>query len=211
MQKAVSREASFIRYLRQKSQPADLARLRRGLADAGQQVVPVVEGFLGRIQNEREYRWERVCYYLVAGLWASTVSSSELKENRPQAEEEEEPPPSEKQPVEAGYRRTLGYAIAQLYLARGQSPSIEGRFVALLDANEEELPYRLRQMVRLLKTEEGIRIHWAELLRDLLAWNREHKPVQQKWARAFYRTVSKETAEEEAATPNTTPKEVKDA
>jgi len=207
VQKKASREASFIRHLRQKSEPADLARLRRGRADPGQQVVPVVEGFLGRIQNEREDRWERTCYYLVAGLWASSVSWSDLKV-RSQAEEEEEPAQAEEGPVEAGYRRTLGHAMAQLYLARGQSPSIEGRFVALLDANEEELPYRIRQMVRLLKTEDGIRIHWAELLRDLLAWNRERKPVQQKWARAFYRAVSRETAEEEA---KTTPREVKDA
>lgn len=207
MQKTVSREASFMRYLRQKSQPADLARLRRGLAEVGQQVVPVVEGFLGRIQSEREDGWERTCYYLVAGLWASSVSWSDLKD-RSEAEEEEEPTQAEEQPVEAGYRRTLGYAMAQLYLARKQPPSIEGRFVALLDANEEELPYRLRQMVRLLKTEDGIRIHWAELLRDLLAWNRERKPVQQKWARAFYRAVSRETAEEEV---KTTPREVKDA
>lgn len=207
MQKKASREASFIRHLRQKSEPADLARLRRGRADPGQQVVPVVEGFLGRIQNEREDGWERTCYYLVAGLWASSVSWSDLKV-RSQAEEEEEPAQAEEGPVEAGYRRTLGHAMAQLYLARGQSPSIEGRFVALLDANEEELPYRIRQMVRLLETEDGIRIHWAELLRDLLAWNRERKPVQQKWARAFYRAVSRETAEEEA---KTTPREVKDA
>ena len=162
-------------------------------------MVPVVEGFL-----EREDRWERTCYYLVAGLWASSVSWFDLKD-RSQAEEV--PTQAEEGPVEAGYRRTLGYAIAQLYLARGQSPSIEGRFVALLDADEEELPYRLRQMVRLLKTEDGIRIHWAELLRDLLAWNREDKPVQRKWARAFYRAVSRETAEE----VKTTPREEKDA
>lgn len=86
----------------------------------------------------------------------------------------------------------MGHAIAQLYLAREQSKSIEQRFVALLDADEEQLPYRLRQMVRLIKSQDGIRIYWSELLRDLLAWNRERKPVQQKWARAFYRTVAQE-------------------
>lgn len=56
---------------------------------------------------------------------------------------------------------------------------------------------RMRQMVQLLKSEEGIRIYWSKLLRDLLAWNHEGKPVQQKWARAFYRTVAKETEEGE--------------
>ncbi|MBS3934088.1 MAG: type I-E CRISPR-associated protein Cse2/CasB [Truepera sp.] len=197
MLKEISREQAFIRHLRRRSEPADLARMRRALGDPGQEVIPVVEGFLGRIQDEREDRWERLVYYLVAGLWATTVSSSELEQLHQQSEEEAEPTQTEEKPVEAGYRRTLGHAIAQLYLARNQSRSIEQRFIALLDADEEQLPYRLRQMMQLVKTEDGIRIYWSELLRDLLAWNRERKPVQQKWARAFYRTVSKETKEGE--------------
>lgn len=193
MQKEISREQAFMRHLRQRSEPADLARMRRALGDPGQEVIPVVEGFLGRIQDEREDRWERLVYYLVAGLWATTVSSSELEHFRQQSEEEPEPAQAEEKPVEAGYRRTLGHAIAQLYLARDRAKSIEQRFIALLDADEEQLPYRIRQMVRLLKSEEGIPIYWSELLRDLLAWDYERRPVQQKWARAFYRTVAKET------------------
>lgn len=210
MQKEISREQAFVRHLRRRSEPADLAGMRRALGDPGQEVIPVVERFLARIQDEREDRWERLVYYLVAGLWATTVSSSELEHFRQQTEEEPEPTHAEEKPVddplsgqpaavhqvEAGYRRTLGHAIAQLYLARDQSKSIEQRFITLLDADEEQLPYRLRQMMQLLKSEDGIQIYWSELLRDLLAWNYEGKPVQQKWARAFYRTVSKEGGEE---------------
>ncbi|ADH63128.1 CRISPR-associated protein, Cse2 family [Allomeiothermus silvanus DSM 9946] len=193
MQKEISREQAFVRHLRQRSEPADLARMRRALGDPGQEVIPVVEGFLGRIQDEREDHRERMVYYLVAGLWATTVSSSELEQFRKKPEEEPEVSQSEESDVSKGYRRTLGHAIAQLYLARDQSKSIEQRFIALLDADEEQLPYRIRQMVRLLKSEEGIPIYWSELLRDLLAWDYERRPVQQKWARAFYRTVAKET------------------
>ncbi|MDT7920900.1 MAG: type I-E CRISPR-associated protein Cse2/CasB [Meiothermus sp.] len=193
MQKEISREQAFVQHLRQRSESADLARMRRALADPGAEVIPLVEGFLARIQDDYEARWERICYYLVAGLWASTVSSSELERFRRQPEEEPEVSQGDQSNVNKGYRRTLGHAIAQLYLARGQSKSIEQRFVALLDADEEQLPYRMRQMVRLLKSEEGIPIYWSELLRDLLAWDYEHRPVQQKWARAFYRTVAKET------------------
>jgi len=193
VQKEISREQAFVQHLRQRSESADLARMRRALADPGAEVIPLVEGFLARIQDDYEARWERICYYLVAGLWASTVSSSELERFRRQPEEEPEVSQGDQSNVNKGYRRTLGHAIAQLYLARGQSKSIEQRFVALLDADEEQLPYRMRQMVRLLKSEEGIPIYWSELLRDLLAWDYEHRPVQQKWARAFYRTVAKET------------------
>lgn len=194
---AISKEQAFMQYLRRRSEPADLAQMRRAIADPGIEVVPVVEGFLGRIQDEREDRWERICYYLVAGLWATTVSSSELEQFRKNPEEEPEVSQSEESDASKGYRRTLGHAIAQLYLERDQAKSIEQRFIALLDADEEQLPYRIRQMVQLLKAEEGIRIYWSELLRDLLAWKREHRPVQRKWARAFYRTVAKETQEGE--------------
>lgn len=197
MQKEISRERAFVRHLRRRSEPADLARMRRALGDPGAEVIPVVEGFLGRMQEERENCWERICYYLVAGLWASTVSSSEIEQFRKEPEEEPEVSHSDEGDVDKGYRRTLGQAIAQLYLARDQSKSIEQRFITLLDADEEQLPYRMRQMVQLLKSEEGIRIYWSELLRDLLAWNDERRPVQQKWARAFYRTVAKETEEGE--------------
>jgi len=193
VQKEISREQAFVQHLRQRSESADLARMRRALADPGAAVIPLVEGFLARIQDDYEACWKRICYYLVAGLWASTVSSSELERFRRQPEEEPEVSQDDQSNVNKGYRRTLGHAIAQLYLARNQSKSIEQRFVALLDADEEQLPYRMRQMVRLLKSEEGIPIYWSELLRDLLAWNCEHRPVQQKWARAFYRTVAKET------------------
>lgn len=194
---AISKEQAFMQYLRRRSEPADLAQMRRAIADPGAEVVPVVEGFLGRIQDEREDCWERICYYLVAGLWATTVSSSELEQFRKNPEEEPEVSQSEESDASKGYRRTLGHAIAQLYLERDQAKSIEQRFIALLDADEEQLPYRIRQMVQLLKAEEGIRIYWSELLRDLLAWKREHRPVQRKWARAFYRTVAKETQEGE--------------
>lgn len=196
MLKEISKEQAFIRHLRRRSEPGDLARMRRAISDPGQDVIPVVEGFLGRIQDEREDPWERLVYYLVAGLWATTVSSSELDHFRSLPGEEPEPAQADEKSVETGYRRTLGHAIAQLYVARNQSRSIEQRFIALLDADEEQLPYRLRQMMQLLKTAEGISIYWSELLRDLLAWNRERKPVQQKWARAFYRTSSKEGEEE---------------
>jgi CRISPR system Cascade subunit CasB len=194
VQARTNKEQAFVKHLRERGEPADLARLRRALGESDQVVVPAVEGFLARLPKESEDSWARTVYYLVAGLWASTVSSSELERFREQLEEEPEATSEEsaaRPSAEERYRRTLGYAIAQLYLARDQAKSIEQRFVALLDADEEQLPYRLRQMVRLLKSEE-IPIHWAELLRDLLAWNGEHKPVQQKWARAFYRRASQE-------------------
>lgn len=209
MTKTVSKESAFIRHLRRRSEPADLARLRRTLSAPGQEVVPVVERFLARIQREREDAWERVCHYLVAGLWAITVSSSQLEQFREQPEEAPEVMEDAESPVDNRYRRTFGHAVAQLYLARNEPKSIEQRFITLLDADEEQLPYRMRQMVQLVKSEEGIRIHWADLLRDLLRWNHERKYVQQRWASAFYRTVS--TAESQDETQDETQDEGENA
>lgn len=199
MQKEASKEQAFVQYLRRRSESADLARMRRSLGEPGQAVIPVVEGFVGRIQSKYEDPWERLVYYLVSGLWATTVSSSDLEHFRKEVQEDQGELPDQDKPLSESYRRALGHAIAQLYLTRGQPKSIEQRFINLLDADEEQLPYRMRQMMQLLKTEEGIRVYWSELLNDLLKWNRERKPVQQKWARAFYRTVSQELNEGEEA------------
>ncbi len=188
--------AVFIQQLRRLGQRdlGGVAILRRSLgAEPGADVraYPFVEPYL-----PAEYPWTRTVYYLVAGLWASVNTASVLAAA---ADEDEEPavspagaPAGPELPVDPARRdrRSFGHAAATLYLQRGKVESIERRFIALLDADEEQLPYHLRQMVQLVKTEEGIRIHWVRLLDDLLNWNHPERRVQQHWARAFYRTVN---------------------
>lgn len=81
---------------------------------------------------------------------------------------------------------TLGDALRQ---ARTRHPEREKgfdrRFEVLLDADEAQMPFRLRQIVRLLKQAE-VPVNWAQLLRDLLYWNHIDRFVQEKWARAYY-------------------------
>ncbi|MEI6319964.1 MAG: type I-E CRISPR-associated protein Cse2/CasB [Pseudomonadota bacterium] len=90
----------------------------------------------------------------------------------------------------AGHRRheprnTLATAFAQLRQRRGAA-SLEKRFVALLDADDEQLPFRLRQAVSLLAV-DGIGFDYERLAGDLPWWGAEDRRVQQKWARDFYR------------------------
>lgn len=192
----MSDPAVFIQQLRRLGQRdlGGVAILRRSLgAEPGADVraYPFVEPYL-----PSEYLWTRTAYYLVAGLWASVNTASVLAAA---PDEDEEPgatatdtstgPAPQVDPARRD-RRSFGHAVAMLYLERGKVESIEQRFIALLDADEEQLPYRLRQMVQLVKAEEGIRIHWARLLDDLLDWNHPERRVQQRWARAFYRTVN---------------------
>ncbi len=69
----------------------------------------------------------------------------------------------------------------------------ERRLRLLLDAEftrdgTGELPFRLRQCVRLvLSTRDGTcRIAWNQLLFDLWRWNWSNRPARREWAQAFY-------------------------
>lgn len=138
------------------------AVLRRSLAfDPGQYIpaFPYVEPFLKGTENP----WRREVHYLVAALWAA-----HWREGR------------------NGATVSLACACAAHQIRSGSS-STERRFINLLDADREQLPHRLRQMVALLGEQP---IDFDALLNDLLRWNQENKRSQNAWARDFYRTLN---------------------
>lgn len=144
------------------------AVLRRSLAfDPGEfpPAYPYVEPFVKDDDNS----WRRAMYYLVAGLW-----STHWREGR------------------SGAPMPFGKACAAYQTASG-STSTERRFITLLDADRDQLPHRLRQMVALLKEQV---IDFDDLLKRLLSWNDEQKRTQNSWARDFYRTLHHETENE---------------
>jgi CRISPR system Cascade subunit CasB len=63
--------------------------------------------------------------------------------------------------------------------------SVSRRLAIILDSHREELPFRLRQAVCLVRSYE-LPIDWALLLEDLLRWNEPHRRVQKGWARTFF-------------------------
>ena len=134
------------------------AVLRRSLAfDPGTyvQAYPYVEPFVKDENNS----WKREMYYLVAGLWAAHWRE--------------------------GQRQLIPFGKACLaYLKESGSASIERRFINLLDSDPDQLPYRLRQLIALLKTQA---IDFEDLLRGLLNWSNDSKRTQNIWARDFYR------------------------
>jgi len=71
------------------------------------------------------------------------------------------------------------------------STSTERRFINLLDADRDQLPHRLRQMIALLKEQA---IDFDALLRGLQHWNGNQKRTQNAWARDFYRNMNHESA-----------------
>lgn len=146
------------------------AVLRRSLAfEPGTFVpsYPYIEPFL----RDEESSFRRKAHYLVAGLWALHRGK-----NRPDT------------------RLTIGKACAMHQLKSG-STSMERRFIGLLDADFDELPHRLRQMIGLLKEQA---IDFNSLLQGLLNWNDEVKRTQNAWARDFYRNIDARVMAENA-------------
>lgn len=141
------------------------AVLRRSLAfDPGTYVpaFPYVEPFVGNGDNA----WRRETLYLVAGLWAA-----HWREGK------------------GGQPMSLGKACAVYQVASG-STSTERRFITLLDADRDQLPHRLRQMIALLKEQA---IDFDALMTGLLYWDDDEKRTQNSWARDFYRNLNHET------------------
>ncbi len=136
------------------------AVLRRSLAfepGAYPSAYPYVEPFVKGEENG----WRREVHYLVAGLWAQQGKGE--GEARPE---------------------TLAKACSCYCFENEKQASFERRFIALLDADEDQLAYRLRQMTALLK---DYPLDFSSLLNDLIFWSHEKKWVQNKWAKEFYR------------------------
>jgi CRISPR type I-E-associated protein CasB/Cse2 len=85
---------------------------------------------------------------------------------------------------------TIGHALRRLPGA-DEVASIEKRFIDLLDADEADLPHKLRQTVSLLAS-NGIGLSWHRLFQDLCHWDGQRYPkkVQKEWARGFWSGVS---------------------
>ncbi|MHB8764969.1 MAG: type I-E CRISPR-associated protein Cse2/CasB [Deferrisomatales bacterium] len=157
--------SGFISWLEERNAGDTRVRaiLRRSLAfDPGDfpPAYPYVEPFV----KDEDRSWRRQVHYLVAGLWAD-----HWREGR------------------SGVPQSLGRACAAKQLASG-SASTERRFITLLDADRDQLPHRLRQMVALLKEQV---IDFDDLLRKLLYWNDDQRRTQNAWARDFYRTLDR--------------------
>jgi CRISPR system Cascade subunit CasB len=97
--------------------------------------------------------------------------------------------------AESGGEGNLG---ASLYRARDskrqENPGLDRRVEVLLDANEEQLRFRLRQAIRYLDSRR-VAVKWPQLLRDLLAWDHPKRYVQENWARSYFAPYKKSTSE----------------
>lgn len=156
---------------------SQLAGLRRSLGDDRPgQSVPWLEGVFLRsgLGQLHDAQWRALA--VVASLYALI--------ERPDGEAEAEATPE--------HRDSFGRTFGQLYLAQEQRPSTEKRFLALLDADMDGLPYALRQAVTLLGA-DGRRPDWVQLMADVGWWdhNTAGDRVRRRWALDFYRSAER--------------------
>lgn len=166
----LTREARFVEAMLTggRDVPGVRAALRRSLAmppGADARVHPIVYPWISGVPEPDEWRW-----FLVAGLMG--LLPGEWR------------PPS--QPV------GFGVSARELKQKRDPKPAegdrtgpTERRFVALLDADQDELPHHMRHILRLMIGAE-VRIDFIRLLGDLRWWSHPERRVQRRWARDFW-------------------------
>ena len=86
--------------------------------------------------------------------------------------------------AEGGAQGNLGAALRRTQSEKTQK-GLDRRIDILLDADGEQLPFRLRQTIHFIQSNR-VKVNWTGLLTDLLHWNHPDRFVQQNWARAYY-------------------------
>ncbi len=165
------RADQYITYLKTLAEPnrrGALAVLRHSLAFAPgcyPRAYPYVEPFAG---NTHERSAWRLALYVVAGLFARHPKQSST---------------------------SFASAFGEVYRLRSvlsEPKGIESRFIALLEADSENISDYLRQAVSLISTHD-IGLDFGQLLRDLTIWIGENverrEKIRQDWARDFYRAA----------------------
>lgn len=80
--------------------------------------------------------------------------------------------------------RNLGATLRRIRDAQNAA-ALDRRVTALLDSDSGQLPFRLRQIIRLIESKRA-GVNWGQLLMDLLQWDREDRRVQRAWAMAYF-------------------------
>ena len=168
--------------LKEHDNRAALATLRRGLVDFGNDFS--IYSVVGHLLPSRGTDSDIEKYLLTACLFAT-------------------------HPSDTSSGRSIGSAarILRSKLKVGQE-SLDNRFSALLNSDEEDLPVRLRHIVNLLKSRE-ISLDYDTLLSDLLRWGSDRRRTQKNWAKDYWAgkeeaKQSKATADEESTVEETT-------
>lgn len=160
-------KSPFIEYLVELEKRQDrgaLAALRRGLQHEPGTCIDMYPYVIPWLQNVKG-KWKKNMYYLIASLFAYHPSIS--------------------------HAGNMGDVFRQISQKRGDNKSLEQRFMTLLRCNPEDLPFHMRQIISIAKS-ENIPIFWHELFFDLMRWPyATDYPPYEKWANSFWKNEKK--------------------
>lgn len=77
--------------------------------------------------------------------------------------------------------------------------SLDIRFTALLNADTEDLPVRLRHLFSQLVTND-VAVNYGQLLTDLKYWSSQKRRAQRRWARDYWAPEQEEQTQAEQGT-----------
>lgn len=142
------------------------ARLKRNAGRTLNEARDVYHVFFAILPYEMP-QWDQENYFLIATLYAAGTHRENPRPRNPP--------------------RSLGASLRQLRRDNSDDrrTSLDKRFQTLLEADREQLPFRLRQIVSLLAAND-IAIDWAQLLRNVQRWNHDSRFVQLAWARDYF-------------------------
>lgn len=86
--------------------------------------------------------------------------------------------------AEEGGKGNLGQSLRKAQNPKNKK-GLDRRVEALLDADDMQLPFRLRQAVHFLQSNR-VRVDWPALLDDLLYWSHPDRLVQKRWAESYF-------------------------
>lgn len=121
-------------------------------------------------------RWHEEIYFLVATLFAVNDGQSGTGD--------------------------FGQTMRLLRVAAPSADALDRRMSVLLDSRFEgrdgrpgggELAYRLRQLMRLIRSKR-LGVNWGLLLLDLMHWSDSSRWVQKKWASAYFQGANEPAA-----------------
>jgi CRISPR system Cascade subunit CasB len=83
-----------------------------------------------------------------------------------------------------GGKGDLGTSLNQAQSTKN-SKGLDRRVEVLLDADLNQLHFRLRQAIHFLQSCR-VNVNWLQLLNDLLHWDHPDRYIQQRWARSYF-------------------------
>lgn len=164
-QDAAERLVAHLVSLAARERRGELAALRRSLGhEPGElaEVSAIVERFLAENAAPQRIR----AFYLVAGLFGLyPINSDERWSN---------------------FGSSLR-SIRNRAESNEEDPGVARRFMATLDARQEQLEVHLRSLVTLLRSRsDATPINYVQLIRDLQRWDNPDRSVQRRWASGFW-------------------------